>query len=112
MYPEYFVQNLLLSLIFAVAKETVCVDSVRIAIEFDVHVVRPVEIILNGKSNLCGCSTKIHGPYGLFPFGAHVGVPQVFLPMNRRVTLKYVKQQLFLFIMFSVYNTSRKFPIR
>lgn len=53
VYLDYFVENPLLSLIFAIAEETVCVDIVRVTIQFDMHVVSPPEIILDCKGNLC-----------------------------------------------------------
>lgn len=81
MYLDYFVQKNLLSLIFAIAEETVCVDIVRIAIQFDMHVVKPLQIILDCEGDLCGCSTEVHGPHSLSPLWAHVSVPQVSLPV-------------------------------
>lgn len=52
-YLHDFVQNLLLSLIFAIAEETVSVDIVGITIQFDIHVVGSLEIILDCKCDLC-----------------------------------------------------------
>lgn len=60
------------------------VDVVRVAVEFDVQVVVPPVVLLDGKGNLRGRSTEIHGPHGRFPLWANVGVPQVFLPENTR----------------------------
>lgn len=52
-YLDYFVQNPLISLIFAIAEETVCVHTVRITIQFDMHVVRALVIIHDHKGDLC-----------------------------------------------------------
>lgn len=79
LYLDYFVQDPLLSLILAIAEETVCVDIVRVTIQFDMQVVRPLKIVLDCKGNLCRCSTKVHGSHCLCPFWAYIGVPQVFL---------------------------------
>lgn len=50
---DYFGQNPLLGLIFAIAEETVCVDIVRVTVQFDMHVIWPTEIILDCKGDLC-----------------------------------------------------------
>lgn len=52
-YLDDIVKNHLFSLISAVAEEAVCVDVVRITVQFDMHVVRSSEIILDSKSYLC-----------------------------------------------------------
>lgn len=53
LYLDYFVQNPLLCLILAIAEETVCIDIVRVTVQNDPQVVRPLEIILDYKGNLC-----------------------------------------------------------
>lgn len=80
-YLNYFVQNPLPSLVFAIAEETVCVDVVRVTVQFDTQEVRSlwVLIVLDCKGDLCRCSTEVHWPYSLLPFRVCVFVPKVFL---------------------------------
>ena len=83
-YLYYFVQNSLISLILAVAEETVSVDIVRVSVQFDGHVVEPCEVVLDCEGDLGRCSTEVHGSDCLCPLWVHVGVPQVFLHAERK----------------------------
>lgn len=78
-YLHHRVQNHLPSLVFAVAEEAVCVDIVGVSIQFNMHVVRTSQFILDSEGDLCGGSSEVHGADGLRPLGPCVCVPQVFL---------------------------------
>lgn len=64
-YLHHRVQSNLLSLVFAVAKEAVCVDVVGVAVQFNVHVVRTSQFLLDCEGDLCGGSSEVQGADGL-----------------------------------------------
>lgn len=102
-YPQHFIQESLLGLVLAVAEEAVCVDIVRVAVQFDVQVVFTLVVLLDGKSNLRGRPAEIHGAHSRFPLWANVGVPQVFLGENTRIiwhTFKVILIHVFKLFLF------------
>lgn len=78
-YLHHHVQNHLLSLVFAIAQVAVRVNVVGVAVQFNVHVVGTVQVILDREGDLRGGSSQVHGADGLRSLRPCVSVPQVFL---------------------------------
>ncbi len=79
LYLCKFGQNSLLSFIFPVAEETVSIDVVFIAIEWNPYDIFTVGIIRSGKGNLGGGSTQVQWANCIGPMRMYPGIPEIFL---------------------------------